>query len=209
MNSFAKDKVLFSREQANKIYSPAAFYLSKIFFDIPFNQLFTFVSAFLLYLAVGLSLDDPNQIFFFVLLLLLVDWISRGYSAVLMIVLPNLEAANAAIPFAIIMQLLFSGLFINFKSIPNYLIWLEYMSMFKYSWGGAMINEFEIFDDDHFNGCEKKPHTQQLVLCDPVDFFNIDIPKWHNVLALFMITIIMHFLAYLSLRKLAKKFRVN
>jgi hypothetical protein len=209
MNSFARDKILFTREQANKIYSPASFYLSKLLFEIPFNQIFTFIVAFILYLSVGLNLDDPKRIFFFAFDLLLLDWVSRGYSAMLMIALPNLEAANAAIPFVIILQLLFSGLFINFKSIPNYLIWLEYMSMFKYSWSAEMINEFESYGDNEFDGCDAEIHTGKLVLCDPIDFFSIKISKWHNILALSMIGVIVHLLSYLLLNKLAKKYRMT
>ena len=209
MNSFARDKILFTREQANKIYSPASFYLSKLLFEIPFNQIFTFIVAFILYLSVGLNLDDPKRIFFFAFDLLLLDWVSRGYSAMLMIALPNLEAANAAIPFVIILQLLFSGLFINFKSIPNYLIWLEYMSMFKYSWSAEMINEFESYGNNEFDGCDAEIHTGKLVLCDPIDFFSIKISKWHNILALSMIGVIVHLLSYLLLNKLAKKYRMT
>jgi ABC-type multidrug transport system ATPase subunit len=206
--SLSTDKAIFIREQASKMYSPGAFYLSKLIFDIPFDQIITFCISFLLYLAVGLSLDHVPQIFFFVFIILLLDFTSRGYGNFLLIFLPNIEAASIATPFTIMIQLLFAGLFVNYDSIPNYLIWLEYSSMFKYSWSACMINELEHYDNDYWEECQNGL-DEKIELCDPLDFYNIQISKWQNVLALSCIAIITHFLAFLYLCKISKKYRVN
>lgn len=208
ITSLSTDKVIFLREQASKTYSPGAFYLSKLLFDIPFDQILVIFMGFLLYLVVGLRLDEPHPIFFFVFVLYILDLTTRGWGSLLLIALPNLEAASAATPFMIILQLLFAGLFINYKSIPNYLIWLEYASMFKYSWSAIMSSELEGRDDDYWTGCTEDSETNDP-MCDPLDFYSITISKWHNVLALSCIAIITHFFAYLYLNLLAKKFRVN
>ena len=77
--SLSTDKALFIREQSNKMYNPGAFYLSKRLFDIPFDQIIVIVSSFLLYLVVGLSLDSASQIFFFVFVILILDFSAMAW----------------------------------------------------------------------------------------------------------------------------------
>ena len=204
--SLSTDKAIFIREQASKTYSPAAFYLSKLMFDMPFDQIIVLINSFCLYLAVGLSLESAHQIFFFVFVMLILDLNTRGWGNFLLISLPNVEASSAATPFILIVQLLFAGVFINYDSIPVYLIWLEYISMFKFSWSAAMLNDLEywVIED-----CTGYSSTNPNPLCDPVNFYSITISKWYNVLALAIISIGIHFFAYLSLAMIAKKYRIN
>ena len=207
--SLSTDKALFIREQASHTYGPLAFYMSKLLFDIPFDEIIVAIMAFLLYLVVGLSLDSAGQVFFFVFVILILDFTTRGWGNLLLISLPNLEAASAATPFVIIIQLLFAGVFINFDSIPVYLKWLEYSSMFKYSWSACMINELEDYDNDHWDGCDEGEEYENSDMCDPLDFYSVYISKWGNVLLLLLIACITHFLSYVVLAIIAQKYRVN
>ena len=207
--SLSTDKALFIREQASHTYGPAAFYLSKLLFDIPFDEIIVAVMAFLLYLVVGLSIESSGQIFFFVFVILILDFTTRGWGNFLLISLPNLEAASAATPFVVIIQLLFAGVFINYDSIPVYLKWLEYASMFKYAWSACMINELDDYDEDHWDGCEEGEEYEESDMCDPLDFYSIYIGKWNNVLILLLIAAVTHFLSYVVLAVIAQKYRVN
>lgn len=206
--SLSTDKAMFIREQASKTYSPIPFYLSKLIFDIPFDQIIVIIMSFLLYLSVGLSLDHPHQIFFFTLVMLILDFTARGWGNFLLISLPYIELSSMATPFLFMIQLLFAGLFINYDSIPNYLIWLEYSSMFKYSWSAIMISEIEYHDDDYWNGCDV-PSELRDEICDPIDFFSITISKWNNVLILACMSIMIHAATIGYLYVIAKKYRVS
>ena len=203
------DKALFIREQASHTYGPLAFYVSKLLFDIPFDEIIVAIMAFCLYLIVGLSLDSAGQIFFFVLVILILDFTTRGWGNLLLISLPNLEAASAATPFVVIIQLLFAGVFINYDSIPVYLKWLEYSSMFKYAWSACMINELDDYDEDHWDGCGEGEEYESSEMCDPLDFYSIYISKWNNILLLLLIASVTHFLSYVVLAIIAQKYRVN
>ena len=212
--ALSTDKAIFIREQSSKTYSPLAFYTAKLCFDIPFDQIIMIIMAFLLYLAIGLRLDTADHIFFFVFVLYLLDLTTRGWGNLLLISLPNVEASSAATPFVVILQLLFAGLFINYDSIPNYLIWLEYMSMFKYSWSACLYNEFEGHHGDYWNECSLNASQVNsgrinMDMCYPLDFYSITISKWHNVLALSCIAIITHLMAFMFLRRTANKYRVR
>ena len=74
------------------------------------------------------------------------------------------------------------------------------MSMFKYSCSAAMQNELQYWNKDQ---CGTEP------VCDPIHFYSITIPMWINVLALSIICIGVHFFAYLSLARIAKKYRIT
>jgi hypothetical protein len=67
-----------------------------------------------------------------------------------------------------------------------------------------MKNELEYWDIDKCNET-----YLNSPLCDPIDFYSITIDKWINVLALAIIAIGVHTFAYLSLARIAKKFRIN
>ncbi|CAG9311395.1 unnamed protein product [Blepharisma stoltei] len=197
--AYADEKAMFIREQASKTYRPHAYYLSKLLFEAPVDIIVRVLVIFLVYLGVGLSLDKAEQIFIFVAIAVLVELDARGWGNFLVISIPNIQAASAAAPFLLIVQLLFAGFFINYNNIPDYLIWLEYMSMFKYSWGGAMINEFNTWDQAK---CGSNP------MCDPNDFYDLKISLGMNILALAILAIGTHGFAYLCLVKLARKFRL-
>lgn len=54
----------------------------------------------------------------------------------------------ALIPVLVIPLMVMGGFFVNTNTIPVWLKWIEYISMFKYGFQAACINEFtkETFD---------------------------------------------------------------
>jgi len=199
--AYAEEKLMFIREQASKTYSPLAYYLSKIVFELPIDLIVSAIVAVLVYAGAGLSFENSDQIFIFILITMVVNFSARGWGNFLIITIPNLQAAIAAAPFFLIVQLLFAGFFVNFDKIPVYLIWLEHLSIFKYSWSAAMQNEFDTWDESQCSESTPSPY------CDPIDFYNITISMWTNILILTCLAVGVHILSYLSLYRLARKFR--
>ncbi|CAG9326410.1 unnamed protein product [Blepharisma stoltei] len=197
--AYADEKAMFIREQASKTYKPVSYFFSKLFFEAPFDLTIRVIVIFCIYLGVGLSLANPEQIFIFVGIVILVELCARGWGTFLVISIPDLQAASAAAPFLMIIQLLFAGFFINYDNIPVYLIWLEYMSMFKYSWSAALENEFNTWD---------QAKCGQAVLCDPIDYFSIIISLGINIVILACLVVAINFLAFLALLNLSRKFRL-
>lgn len=116
----------------------------------------------------------------------------------LVIAIENPQAAAGAGPFFIIIQLLFAGLFINYDDIPDYLIPIHYISSLKYTWSSCMLNEFDTWDEDD---CGTD------AICDPEDYYSIDIDFGMNVLALCILMVAVHVAAFLCLIRLANRFR--
>jgi len=50
-----------------------------------------------------------------------------------------MELALALAPIIIIPLLIMSGFFVNHNQIPDYLIWIEYISMFRYGFEAACL----------------------------------------------------------------------
>ena len=86
----------------------------------------------------------------------------------MLLLMPSIEASAAASPFVLIIQLLFSGVFINYDKIPGYLWPFEYTSMFKYAWSAAMQNELQDWDV-----VDCMANNYGTTLCDPLSFYNI------------------------------------
>jgi ATP-binding cassette subfamily G (WHITE) protein 1 len=195
--AYAEEKAMFIREQANKTYSPTAYYLSKLIVDMPIDLLISTLVTISLYYAVGLD-DDPERLWILVLIIIIINANARGWGNFLIISIPNVQAAAAASPFVIILQVMFGGLFINYDDIPDYLIPLHYISIVKWCWSAAIFNEFDDWDEER---CGLDPR------CDPEDFFSLPLNLWYCILIAFCITIVVHILAYLSLIRLARQFR--
>jgi ABC-type multidrug transport system permease subunit len=54
-----------------------------------------------------------------------------------------MSIANTIAPLVIVLFLLFAGLYENSSTIPVYLIWVYYISMFHYGYEALFLNEFE------------------------------------------------------------------
>jgi hypothetical protein len=55
---------------------------------------------------------------------------------------PNVASANVVTIMIILVSSLFGGFLINRRIIPSYLLWLQYISFWNYSFEALMVNEF-------------------------------------------------------------------
>jgi len=54
----------------------------------------------------------------------------------------------AVLPVFTIPMMVLGGFFVNTNNVPKFLIWIEYISMFKYSFQAAALNEFKTINFD-------------------------------------------------------------
>ena len=76
ISSFPSERGMFFREQANKAYSPLAWYFAKVLAELPLWLLFTTFTTICIYFVAGLSIDDGSQFWIFLLISLLITWYS-------------------------------------------------------------------------------------------------------------------------------------
>jgi ATP-binding cassette subfamily G (WHITE) protein 1 len=122
----------------NHWYSLKAYYLAKTLADIPFQIIFPTVYLVIVYLMT----NQPMELDRFAMLLTIticMSLVGQGiglfFGAAFNIKLAVFLALSCLIPF-----MMFSGFNATFDSIPYYLKWLSYVSLFRHSFEGSMLS---------------------------------------------------------------------
>lgn len=100
------------------------------------SLLFSFITYWLL------NLPNTASIFFFhVFTVFTILVAGSGFATAMSAVVPNPMAGQTAGSALLSVMFLFSGFFIKSGDIPDYWIWLHYMSLFKYAFESLIIND--------------------------------------------------------------------
>eukprot|EP00117_Sycon_ciliatum_P034799 scpid29605/ scgid1650/ Protein white len=129
VNVVPSETAILVRDHDNNMYRTWVFFVSKFLADLPIPFLYLLVYCSITYFMIGYQ-TDVVKFFIFV-----------GILAMLLMCVKALALA-LVVP-ATIPLMLFSGAFVNPDNTPVYFIWLEYISFFKYSFEGLLINEFD------------------------------------------------------------------
>ena len=137
------------RETAANIYSSGAWYMAKTLSDLPWDLSTTFFLATVTYWAVGFT-DDAANYGYYLLILALVALLATGFGHMMGSVVTSLGKPHLAMPLTIstlLPMFLFSGLLANFNTIPDHMLWLQYISIFYYSFSLVSMNQWKDYGD--------------------------------------------------------------
>ncbi|XP_033110127.1 broad substrate specificity ATP-binding cassette transporter ABCG2-like [Anneissia japonica] len=102
----------------------------------------------------------------------------------------------------LISMAIFAGLFVNISSLPSWLQWLQYLSLFRYSLNTLTINELTglIFCDSVSNSSspENCMTGEQYMDKQGIDYSTWGL--WQNQMALGIMALSLMTLAYIQLR---------
>lgn len=143
---FSGEKALFLRERSNKAYGVGPYYWSKSIAEIPFQILYPTIGTAIVYYAIGLNTEEWYKFPILVIINIATYFTGAAYGLLLSVIIPSLELAMALIPVVVIPLMVMGGFFVNSDNIPDFLKWIEYISMFKWGFQAAAINEFEDLD---------------------------------------------------------------
>ncbi|EME31098.1 ABC transporter, ATP-binding protein isoform 2 [Galdieria sulphuraria] len=143
------ERTIVLRERASGMYRVSAYYLSKTLVELPRNALLCIVYILLLYWMVGLHATARDFFLSYVIVYLTI-LTAEGLASAVASSAPNPQVASAITPAFIVVSLLFGGFFLSSGQIPNYFIWLKYLSFFYYSYGSLLQVQFE--DWRFYNG---------------------------------------------------------
>ncbi|BGP27299.1 hypothetical protein JCM10295v2_006263 [Rhodotorula toruloides] len=139
--NFAHAKRIFVRERARGYYSPVTWLASKLVFDIvPLRLVPTIVLATIVYWMVGLA-HDAAHFFKFLLILSLFAICTTLWNFVLAAAIDDTGSAILVSSVLNLFQMAFAGFFINLRSIPPVLRWLQWLAPLKYALEAVTINE--------------------------------------------------------------------
>nr|POF15530.1 abc transporter g family member [Quercus suber] len=138
---FAPERLLFVRERAKGYYNPLAYYLSKVVFDIvPLRLIPPILMGCIVYPMTGLLPSWP-EFFKYLLFIVLFNLAAATICLFIGICVRNQGVANLLGVLVMLFSLLFGGFLLNHDTIPGPVRWLQYLSIFHFSFEGLIVNE--------------------------------------------------------------------
>nr|QNH67900.1 ATP-binding cassette transporter subfamily G-like protein 1 [Brachionus rotundiformis] len=142
INTFPVEIPIFLREHQNGMYMVLPYYLSKIFVDLPKFILLPFIFITINYWMSNLN-NDVGRFFICVGIVILVANAAVAFGSIVSALAPSATAASALSAPLLVPLMIFSGFFLNNATIPDYFIWLRYLSWFNYANELLLINQWD------------------------------------------------------------------
>lgn len=139
---FFSEIFIVERETSGGAYRAISHVLSSTFVQFPFQFILAFIYSVIGWWTVGFP-DNEERFLFQVLILFVI--LNAGFNLAIMMcsVLPNAMAANTTTSSILFIMLFFSGYFLSREKIPDYWIYLHYLSLFKYGLDAEHVNGFQ------------------------------------------------------------------
>lgn len=126
---FAPERLVFMRERAKGYYSPLAYFVAKLTFDIiPLRLIPPLIMGAIVYPMTGLIPKWP-QFLLFLAYVVLFNLAASGICLFIGIVVRNQGVANLIGILVMLFSLLFSGLLLNHDTIHPAVLWLQMVSL--------------------------------------------------------------------------------
>eukprot|EP01132_Coremiostelium_polycephalum_P008411 gene8411-10328_t len=143
LDLFYNDRIIFIRERANGYYRTSSYFLAKVISDIiPMRVLPPIMLGSICYYMIGLRPGILHFIYFLISLVLTSTTASSMCMAISTIS-PTFGTANMISILLLFIFLLFDGFLLARQSVPNYLIWLVWLSFMSYGLEIPVVNEFK------------------------------------------------------------------
>ncbi|KAJ6620338.1 ABC transporter [Mycena sp. CBHHK59/15] len=132
---------LFLRERSSSYYSPAAWLLSRLLFDVvPLRIIPTIIVSTITYWMAGLA-HDAAHYFKFLFILVLYTLAMTLFNFLLGTFFYNGGIAILLSALSALYQMTFAGFFVHLNSIPPVLRWLQWICPLKYCLEALSVNE--------------------------------------------------------------------
>ncbi|XP_039026555.1 ABC transporter G family member 10-like [Hibiscus syriacus] len=139
---FLQERRILMRETSRGAYRVSSYVLANTIVFLPFLLLVGLLFTSPVYWLIGLRRDTVDGFLYFSLVVWMVLLMSNSFVACFSALVPNFIMGNSVIAGLMGSFFLFSGYFIAKDKIPNYWVFMHYLSLFKYPFECFMINEF-------------------------------------------------------------------
>ncbi|KAJ6775153.1 ABC TRANSPORTER G FAMILY MEMBER 5 [Salix purpurea] len=193
---FLQEREILMKETSCGSYRVSSYAIANGLVYLPFLLILAILFTIPLYWLVGLN---PNFMAFthFLLLIWLILYTANSVVVCFSALVPNFIVGNSVISGVMGSFFLFSGYFTSKHGIPNYWIFMHYISLFKYPFEGFLINEFSNSGkcfEYMFGKCMVSAHD----LLREEGYREDD--KWRNVVIMVCFILLYRFISYVILR---------
>eukprot|EP00117_Sycon_ciliatum_P003202 scpid43070/ scgid8098/ Protein white len=143
---FPTEVVVLIRDHDNHMYKTWIFYFSKFFAELPITTLYSLLFTVITYFMIGFRVDADGFFTYFAVLLMAAYQARALGFFISTLAFDNAQLGLALVTPFVIPFMLFTGVFLNPDNVPDYLIWIDRTSWFKYQWEALLINEFDDLD---------------------------------------------------------------
>ncbi|XP_071829124.1 broad substrate specificity ATP-binding cassette transporter ABCG2-like isoform X2 [Apostichopus japonicus] len=201
---FIRERNIFVHESASGFYRVSAYFFSKSICDLlPMRTIPSIFYCTITYWMIGLK-ADAGAFFIYTLTLLLTTYTATALAFAISSTVSIAGIATLLIAMCYVLMMIFSGLLVNIASLPSWLRWLQYLSIFRYSQNALAINELKGMEF-----CGKTPLNTTTCTSGTSYLENQGIDYtvwglWQNGVALFCMTVGLLVIAYIQLRRMPK-----
>lgn len=193
---FLQEREILMKETSCGSYRVSSYAIANGLVYLPFLLILAILFTIPLYWLVGLN---PNFIAFmhFLLLIWLILYTANSVVVCFSALVPNFIVGNSVISGVMGSFFLFSGYFTAKHGIPNYWIFMHYISLFKYPFEGFLINEFS-----NSGKCLEYMFGKCMVNAEDLlreEGYRED-EKWRNVVIMVCFILLYRFISYVILR---------
>jgi ABC-type multidrug transport system permease subunit len=139
---FLAEREIFQREYSRGAYRGLSYVLASQLVALPFLLFIAFLFCAITWWLVGLE-NDAGRWFFQVLVLFTVLVTGGAFASMISTIVTHPITGQTVGSGIFSVMFLFSGFFIVRKEIPDYWIWLHYLSLFKYGLDSSVVNAFQ------------------------------------------------------------------
>lgn len=194
---FLQEREILMKETSSGSYRVSSYAIANGLVYLPFLLILAILFAVPLYWIIGLN-QNFTAFLHFLLLIWLVLYTANSVVVCFSALVPNFIVGNSIIAGVIGSSFLFSGYFISNHEIPNYWIFMHYLSLFKYPFEGFLINEFSNSKkclEYMFGACVMKGED---VLKE--EGYGGESSRWKNVGVMVCFIFVYRFISYVILR---------
>jgi len=193
---FMSERAVFSREQRGKYYRVGTYFISKALLDGMLLRVMPAVLyGLIVYWLVGMKPSSGNVAVFF-LTLSLFNLAAGALSMVLTICSPSAGVAGLVTIVVLLVSLLFGGFLANIDTIPVWLGWLRFLSIFYYAYEILIVNEIDGLNVN-FDAASLDVDVKGDLFLDVFNFDADNLPR--DIAALFAMYVGLLLLAYVLL----------
>ncbi|XP_065681932.1 protein white isoform X2 [Hydra vulgaris] len=149
---FPAEIPVFLKEHKLAMYRPDVYFISKTLSEFPWYVIGPVIYSTIFYFMVGLR-TDAAAFFIFVGIVQLLNQAGLSFGYFISSISPTVQVATSVGPPLIMPFVLFGGFFLKDMSIPDYFIWLKWLSFVKYGAECVQINQWANYGQvGHCNG---------------------------------------------------------